>query len=153
MADAGHSAGESEGSPESGGDCHVSGVVARGFGRGRELGFPTANLDLSHGPELPSNGIYAAWAHVSDGRYMAAVSIGVNPTFEEKKQAVEAYLLDFDKDIYGQSIELELVKKLRDEVQYEGIGPLIAQIQRDVDQTRVLLESSFAGTLDVGHTQ
>ena len=145
-AEPGRDAGESEESPDFGGVCRLSGVVTRGFGRGRELGFPTANLDLSHGPQIPGNGIYAAWAHLPDCKYMAAVSVGVNPTFEERVQAVEAYLLDFDRDIYGETLHLEFVAKLRDEVEYEGIGPLIAQIQRDVDQTRAVLTGSGAST-------
>ncbi len=140
-AGAGRDAGESEEPPGFGGVCGLSGVVTRGFGRGRELGFPTANIDLSHGPRIPGNGIYAAWAHLPDGRHMAAVSVGVNPTFDERVQAVEAYLLDFDRDIYGETLRLEFVAKLRDEVAYEGVEPLIAQIRRDVDRTRELLGS------------
>ncbi len=139
MAEQGLATEDSELSSDAGGGCRLTGLVTRGFGRGRELGFPTANIDLSHGPQIPGNGIYAAWAHLPDGKYMAAVSVGVNPTFEERVQAVEAYLLDFDRDVYGQTMTLEFVEKLRDEVEYMGVGPLIAQIQRDVDQTRALL--------------
>lgn len=138
-ADPGRGAGESEESPAFGGVRRLSGEITRGFGRGKELGFPTANIDLSHGPQIPGNGIYAAWAYLPDGKYMAAVSVGVNPTFKERVQAVEAYLLDFDQDIYGQTMDLEFVEKLRDEVEYKGVDALIAQIQRDVDQTRALL--------------
>jgi riboflavin kinase/FMN adenylyltransferase len=149
-ADPSHEADSAEVSPAVerpvGRTCRLSGVVVRGFGRGRELGFPTANLELSHELQLPNNGIYAAWAHVRDGRYMAALSVGVNPTFEHSRQSVEAYLLDFDEDIYGQTMVLEIVERLRDEVRFEGVGPLVAQIQRDVDQARAVLEDNVEGS-------
>ena len=124
----------------------LRGVVVRGFGRGKDLGFPTANVGLPEGAAVPGNGIYAAWASVGEGGAprMAAVSVGVNPTFDDVKHAVEAHLLDFDSDIYGERITLEFVDKLRDEAQFDSLDALTAQIRQDVDRARAVLETSSA---------
>lgn len=118
----------------------LTGTVERGDGRGKELGFPTANLvqDASElPPVLPGDGIYAAWARLSDGaRHLAATSIGVRPTFGGGRRTVEAYVLDYDGDLYGQSISLEFVARLRAEEKFESVDHLVAQITRDVEMTR-----------------
>ncbi|QCR20788.1 bifunctional riboflavin kinase/FAD synthetase [Agrococcus sp. SGAir0287] len=117
----------------------LRGTVVRGFQRGRELGFPTANL----GPDLegfvPAHGVYAAWATVDAGRFPAAVSIGDNPTFDGVRTTVEAYLLDVDLDLYHRPIELELVDHVRDMWRFDGIEPLIAQMHADVERVREIL--------------
>ncbi|HVZ85365.1 MAG TPA: bifunctional riboflavin kinase/FAD synthetase [Polyangia bacterium] len=122
----------------------IEGRVVRGAGRGRGLGFPTANLR----PEaelLPKLGIYAARAVVLDGPQAgltrkAALSVGRNPTFTGSGAAVtvEAYLLDHDGDLYEQRVRLELLARLRDEQRFASIDALIAQIQADVDQVRAI---------------
>lgn len=126
----------------------VRGTVVPGQARGRELGFPTANLGDGIEGFVPADGVYAAWASVDAGTFMAAVSIGNNPTFAgQQAKTVEAYLLDVDLDLYGQRITLELVEFLRPMHRFDGVESLIAQMHRDVGETRKLLAD--AGTSEV----
>jgi riboflavin kinase/FMN adenylyltransferase len=110
----------------------VEGLVVTGDARGGTLGFPTANLDVR--PELlvPQNGIYAG----AVGENRAAVSIGTNPHYGGSERRVEAFLLEFDGDLYGRRIVVELWERLRDEQSFESEQALIDQIARDVEQTR-----------------
>ncbi len=119
----------------------LQGLVAHGDQRGRTIGFPTANLNYAREKVVPAGGIYACWAHVRGDRHSAAVNIGTNPTFTPDKQTlnVEAYLLDFDQDIYDETVTLEFVRRLRDELRYTSVEALIEQIHRDVQQTREIL--------------
>jgi riboflavin kinase / FMN adenylyltransferase len=117
----------------------IEGVVARGDQRGREIGFPTANLLCATRTAIPADGVYAAWLVRRDQRYMAAVSIGTNPTFSGRERRVEAYALDFDGDLYGERLALDFVSHLREMRTYDGIDPLVAQIKQDVSDTRALL--------------
>jgi len=119
----------------------LQGLVAVGDQRGRTIGFPTANLDYAREKVIPSGGIYACWAFVGDERHKAAVNIGTNPTFTPEKQTmnVEAYLLDFDRQIYGEMVRLEFVTRLRDELKYNSVEALVNQIHQDVEQTREIL--------------
>jgi riboflavin kinase/FMN adenylyltransferase len=119
----------------------LEGVVVRGDGRGRELGFPTANLLHGRYAAVPADGIYAAWCEHRGDRHMAAVSIGTNPTFSGRERRVEAYLLDFDGDLYGERIALDFVAHLREQRAYDTIEPLVAQINEDVAQARLALGS------------
>ncbi len=121
-----------------GDDFRMRGIVVPGDQRGRELGFPTANMRPD--PELvcPAHGVYACRA----GEYMAAVNVGVRPTFGERLSLlVEPYLLDFSGDLYGQTLTLEFVQRLRGEERFEDAESLIAQMNLDVDSTRRLLAS------------
>jgi len=119
----------------------LQGIVSVGDRRGRTIGFPTANLDYASEKVMPAGGIYACYAHLGNEKYKAAVNLGTNPTFTPDKQSlnVEAYLLDFDQDIYGQMIKLEFVARLRDEIKYDSVEALIKQIELDVQQTRDIL--------------
>ena len=119
----------------------LQGLVSVGDRRGRTIGFPTANLDYALEKVIPKGGIYACWAYLGNERYKAAVNIGTNPTFTPDKQTlnVEAYLLDFDRDIYGEILQLDFVKRLRDELKYTTVDALIKQIELDVEQTREIL--------------
>jgi riboflavin kinase/FMN adenylyltransferase len=112
--------------------AEVDGVVVSGYARGGTLGFPTANVLPQ--PELlvPGNGIYAGWA--ADHR--AAISIGTNPHYGGVERRVEAFLLDFDGDLYGERLVVQLWRRLRDEQAFESERALIEQIARDVDETR-----------------
>lgn len=123
----------------------MGGEVIHGEGRGKKLNFPTANIDYPKQKAIPPNGIYACWARLGDERYMAATNIGLNPTFtpERKIPSLEAYLLDFDRDIYGEILTLEFVARLRDEIRYTNVEALIEQIHEDVKQTHVLLSSEI----------
>ena len=120
----------------------LEGTVVRGQGRGGPLGFPTANLEPPEGMAVPGDGIYATWAEIGSQRYMAASSIGVRPTFEDGDRAIEAFVLDFDGDLYGQLIRLEFVRRLRDEVKFDSVESLKEQVDKDVDETKAALKSS-----------
>jgi riboflavin kinase/FMN adenylyltransferase len=111
----------------------LSGEVRHGDERGRELGFPTANLVPDEQLACPGHGVYACLA---DGR-PAAVSIGVRPTFDTGRgELIEAYLLDFDGDLYGSVLRLEFVERLRGERRFDTAEALIEQMHRDVEETR-----------------
>ena len=119
----------------------LQGLVAHGDHRGRGIGFPTANLNYAREKAMPAGGIYACRAHVGGERHKAAINIGTNPTFTPDKHSVsvEAYLLDFDRDIYGEAVRLDFVARLRDELKYDSVDALVRQIKTDVEQTRELL--------------
>ncbi|MEU6022061.1 bifunctional riboflavin kinase/FAD synthetase [Micromonospora sp. NPDC048871] len=116
----------------------LEGVVVRGDQRGRELGFPTANLLCHRYAAIPADGIYAARLIRRGQREPlgAAVSIGTNPTFAGRERRVEAYALDFDGDLYGERLALDFVAHLRGQVRFDGVEPLVAQIAQDVERTR-----------------
>jgi riboflavin kinase/FMN adenylyltransferase len=117
----------------------ITGEVVRGAGRGRGLGIPTANV-RPEGELLPRTGIYAGWARTLDGAVArpAAISIGTNPTFTPggRDVTVEAYLLDFDGDLYGSRLRLELLAHLRDERRFSSVDELLVQIHKDIARTR-----------------
>jgi len=113
----------------------VEGIVVRGDGRGRELGFPTANLDVPEGLLVPPDGVYAGWSH--DRR--AAVSIGTNPHFDGVERRVEAHLLDFDGDLYGERLIVELWSPIREQRRFDALEELVAAIDDDVERTRAAL--------------
>ncbi|MFK0240518.1 riboflavin kinase [Microbacterium sp. NPDC090281] len=119
----------------------IVGVVVPGDGRGRELGFPTANLALDRG-ELPADGIYAAWARIDDDvtPWAASVSVGANPTFDgDRERRVEVHLHDVDLDLYGRRLAVTLVARLRPTLRFDGVDALIAQTADDVVRCRLLL--------------
>lgn len=115
----------------------LAGTVVRGHGRGREMGFPTANLRLS-GPDklVPAPGIYACWTEVAGRRLMGALHVGPRPVFPGAGESVEVHLLDFDGDVYGRRAELELAAFLRPVRDYRSPVDLAAQIAEDVGRTR-----------------
>ena len=117
----------------------LNGTVVEGEGRGGPLGFPTANLQISDEMAVPANGIYAAWAQVGRERHMAATSIGVRPTFDDSGYAIEAYLLDFEGDLYGSDLSLEFVMRLREERKFDSAAALREEVDRDVERTRQAL--------------
>jgi len=124
----------------------VVGTVVRGDCRGRALGFPTANL-IPHEPgNLPEDGVYAGWlAQVMTGsRWPAAISVGVNPTFEGVlTRRLEAYALDRDDlELYGEAVEVTLVAHLRDMGKFETVDALVEQMHIDVAEVRRLLASN-----------
>jgi riboflavin kinase / FMN adenylyltransferase len=117
----------------------VDGIVVRGAGRGRQLGYPTANVRSDRHVAVPADGVYAGHVLLGDRKLVAAISVGTNPTFEGRERTVEAYILDFDEDIYGMDIGVDFVEKVRGQVKFDGIEPLIEQMAKDVDQIRELL--------------
>ena len=122
----------------------VRGVVEHGDKRGRELGFPTANLQIPAEVQLPADGIYAGWFERADGSLHAtAMSLGHRPTFYERPAdapLLECNLLDFAGDLYGEAVRVRFVERLRGEIRFDGVEPLIAQMGADVEQTRSLLD-------------
>ena len=110
----------------------VEGIVVRGDGRGRELGFPTANLDAPEGLLVPPDGVYAGAALAR----RAAVSIGTNPHFGGIERRVEAHLLDFDGDLYGQRLVVEIWSPIREQRRFDSLEELVAAIGDDVERTR-----------------
>jgi riboflavin kinase / FMN adenylyltransferase len=109
------------------------GEVVKGEQRGRELGFPTANLVPDERLVTPGFGVYAAFAN----GHPAAVNVGVRPTFDSALGVlIETFLIDFTGDLYGQNLRVAFVEKLRDEIAYEGVEPLIEQMNRDVEEAR-----------------
>lgn len=120
----------------------ICGVVRQGDQRGRDLGFPTANVPVDERFAVPPDGVYAGWLVRADGsRHPAAISVGTNPTFDGVERRVESYVLDrTDLQLYGEQVRVELVDRLRGMVKYEGIDALVAQMNLDVDRTREVLE-------------
>lgn len=124
----------------------MRGEVVHGAARGRELGFPTANLDPSASGIIPADGVYAGWlVDEAQVRWPAAISVGSNPTFEGVSRQVEAHVIDRpaegveDFDLYGQQVAVEFVEHLRPMVAYRGIEALIEQMREDVARTRTVL--------------
>jgi riboflavin kinase/FMN adenylyltransferase len=126
----------------------VDGVVERGDERGRELGFPTANLRTDAWTAVPADGVYAGqvvrldeWGRTMDGPPLgvAAISVGTNPTFEVRQRRVEAYVLDFAGDLYGATLGVEFVQRLRGMERFDSVDALVAQMHVDVAQTRAAM--------------
>jgi riboflavin kinase / FMN adenylyltransferase len=114
----------------------VEGVVVRGDQRGRELGYPTANLQPLPWSAVPADGVYAGRLVRAGELLPAAISIGTNPTFAGLERRVEAYVLDFAGDLYGERVGLSFTARLRDTLRFDGVEALVEQMARDVERTR-----------------
>ena len=119
----------------------VSGRVVEGNRRGRELGFPTANI-AARTEVLPSDGIYATLFHIDTRVLLSVSSIGRNPTFGPGPRTVESFIIDFDEPIYGKTVRLSFIKRIRDEVKFSSIPELIAQIRSDVQSAEAIFRDS-----------
>ncbi len=117
----------------------LQGVVVEGDRRGRELGFPTANLLIDENLAAPKHGIYATWAGFQGEKRPSATSIGVRPTFGGGPRCVEVFVMDFDGDLYGETMQVEFVSLLRDEQYFESVDALVRQMETDVAQSRAIL--------------
>src|SRR5688500_8629888 len=113
----------------------LHGDVVRGFGRGRKLGVPTANLHCDD-QLIPADGVYAGRCAIDGKMYAAAVSIGSLPTFEERKFQVEAHLIGYDGDLYGRAVDLELLDWVREQWKFDGVEALKRQIARDIEAVK-----------------
>ncbi|MEO5951452.1 MAG: bifunctional riboflavin kinase/FAD synthetase [Chloroflexia bacterium] len=122
----------------------VPGTVVPGSRRGRELGYPTANLALPPNQALPADGVYATWcSRTATGEMLKSVtSIGTRPTFEDDARLVEVHILDYTADLYGEVLIAHFVEHLRGQIKYEGIEPLIQQMNADSAEARAVLEAS-----------
>ena len=121
---------------------HVSGEVVKGDQRGRTIGFPTANLAAWDELLLPANGVYATYAWVGETRYVAATNVGNRPTVNGRSVTVEAHLLDFEGDLYGDNLRVEFINHIRPEKKFSGLDALTAQIQADA----VEIQERLTGT-------
>lgn len=138
----------------------VVGPIKRGAGRGgRELGYPTANQYVADVSALPKDGVYAGWLTIIDDvpiggnmvpgkRYPAAISVGTNPTFGDKRRSVESYVLDRDADLYDRMARVEFVAKVRDMVKFDSVDELLEHMARDVSRTRELLSEPVADSVE-----
>ncbi|MEO1290761.1 MAG: bifunctional riboflavin kinase/FAD synthetase [Chloroflexota bacterium] len=117
----------------------VTGTVIQGDQRGRQIGFPTANMQIWEQQLLPATGVYAGWATLGDERFMAVTNLGMRPTFDGQSLSLEPHLLDFDRNIYGQQLTLTFEHRLRAEQKFDGLQALIDQLQKDVATGRNLL--------------
>jgi riboflavin kinase / FMN adenylyltransferase len=115
----------------------LSGRVVDGHHRGRELGFPTANIS-SRNEVIPADGIYATLFHLGERRLCSVSSIGLNPTFGAGPRTVESYILNFAESIYNESVKLSFVKRIRDEMKFASVTELVGQIRRDVSSAEAL---------------
>jgi riboflavin kinase/FMN adenylyltransferase len=114
----------------------LRGPVVHGAERGRTIGFPTANIAVTPDRAMPAFGVYVTRAHTDGRSFMAATNIGIKPTFEDELPTVEAYLLDFEGDLYGREVRIELLHRLRPEAKFDGMDALIAAIAAEVESTR-----------------
>lgn len=123
----------------------IEGVVVHGDGRGKGLGFPTANVAPTMYAAIPADGVYAGWFTDLDDPAaeprMAAISVGTNPTFDGRNRTVEPHILDFDGDLYDKHVAVDFVEQLRGMRKFDSIEDLVEAIGRDVDQARKVLTS------------
>ncbi|OFZ20739.1 MAG: riboflavin biosynthesis protein RibF [Bdellovibrionales bacterium RIFOXYA1_FULL_36_14] len=112
----------------------ITGNVIKGAMRGRTLGFPTANLQVQDVIQIPAGGVYITKTYYNDQEYLSLTNIGYNPTFntDKKDQTIEVYLLNFDKDIYGETLNIHFISKIRDEIKFKSKEDLITQMKSDV---------------------
>ena len=115
----------------------VNGTVVRGDGRGAGIGFPTANLELAQGAAIPGRGVYAVMGVIDGEELPAVANVGVRPTFGgDASEVVEFHLLDAERDLYDKEVGVDFVARIRDEMAFDGVDELVAQISRDVESAR-----------------
>ena len=118
----------------------IEGSVAKGFQNGRKMGIPTANLEYAPDIVLPKNGVYAGITHVNGAKLKSVINIGNNPTFNADKITIESHILDFDQDIYGESVELEVHKFLRPIQKFENLEEVQKQVGKDIEEAKKYLQ-------------
>jgi riboflavin kinase / FMN adenylyltransferase len=133
----------------------VDGVVVRGDRRGRALGYPTANVETPPFTAIPADGVYAGHLVLRDPRsgasterFAAAISVGTNPTFQGSRRTVEAYVLDFEGDLYGEHVGVEFVQRLRPMAAFPDVDALVVAMAKDVSDTREVLGMARHGGRD-----
>lgn len=120
----------------------LRGEVVMGDGRGRTIGFPTANIEVDPSVLIPARGVYACSVLLGGDWLPACANIGVAPTFGERESRVEAHILDFEGDIYGETIEVEFLRRIRGEKKFSGVEELVARISRDVEEARWITDAT-----------
>ena len=119
----------------------LHGRVITGVGRGVELGFPTANLDVNSEQALPADGVYATWTYIDDKAYQSMTNIGRRPTFGDSKRIIEVHILDYYSNLYGCEIKIDIIDRIRGEKQFDTVDKLKKQITGDIKQGRAILNS------------
>lgn len=119
----------------------LHGQVVTGAGRGVALGFPTANLDIAPEQAVPADGVYATWAYIDGRTYPSMTNIGQNPTFNDRKRAAEVYVVDYQSDLYGHELKIDIVERLRDVKKFGTAEELKEQIAEDVKRGKAILNS------------
>jgi len=124
-------------------DPYIIGKVVKGAGRGKDLGFPTANLDVSDTLVVPRDGVYFGTVSIIENNgssLPSIINIGDNPTFKDSKKWIESYIMDFSKNIYNKKIKIRFLKRIRDEIKFKNSRELTAQIQKDIDEARLFFK-------------
>lgn len=119
----------------------LRGPVVHGHDRGRGFGFPTANMAVTPDRAMPAFGVYITRSHVGDRSYPSATNVGINPTFDDELPSVETYILDFEGDLYGRELRIELLSRLRGEVKFDGVDALVSAMAADVAAVRAYFAS------------
>ncbi len=119
----------------------INGSVVHGEKRGRTIGFPTANLD-TNAELIPANGVYAVKATIEDIKFSGVANLGVKPTFSGKQFTIEINIFNFDNDIYGKSLQVDFIERIREERPFPNVQALIQQIQQDCNKAREILQDS-----------
>jgi len=121
----------------------LRGEVVEGDRRGRSIGFPTANVVPDAEAVVPARGVYAGFVSFGEERYAACTNVGTAPTFGRTESRIEAYLLDFERDLYGRVVDVSFVGRIREERRFAGVEQLVQQIQRDVAEARRIAEEAL----------
>ncbi len=119
----------------------LRGKVIPGASRGFKLGFPTANLEIDPEQALPAEGVYATWAYIDDQTYESMTNIGRRPTFGGQRSTVEVYILDYQGNLYGRELKIDIIERLRGEKQFDTVEALRQQINEDIEQGRAILST------------
>ena len=120
----------------------ISSFVEHGTGTGSRIGYPTANFAITPNKLVPHNGVYAVWIDIDGHAYQGAMNIGYRPTFGENRLTVEAFILDFEGDIYHKDVRARFVQRIRDEKKFDSVDALVAQIGHDVERARGIMRRS-----------
>jgi riboflavin kinase / FMN adenylyltransferase len=119
----------------------ISSFVEHGTGTGSRIGFPTANLAITPNKLVPQNGVYAVWVDIAGNTFPGALNAGYRPTFGENRLTVEAFIFDFNRDIYREEVRVRFVQRIRDEKKFESPAALVKQIEKDVARARTILKA------------
>lgn len=114
----------------------ISGVVVRGKGRGRGLGFATANLELDINYQVPKFGVYRTYTHIDGKKYLSVTNIGKNPTFDDVGFSIETHIIDFDENIYGKKVAIQLIDFIREEIKFDDLNELREQVLNDIEKVK-----------------
>lgn len=121
--------------------CNVSGMVVEGNRVGRKLGYPTANVKVMPGFVVPAQGVYVGFVKVEEKWFKSMINIGIRPTLDQHNVTVEAHILEFDKDIYGQTIEIHFIRRIRHEMRFPSLEALKMQLHSDRRKSLTMIKN------------